>query len=159
MRSLEKERAAYALKRIECYKEKLTRGKRERAKGDGSSGAGRYASLIQSLPAMIRTCGLGQALTYLKAQEGRARQAGRRDTLEGALYSDIAEWIVTARKIYEGDSSRLLHLLIGSYSRTQYMRAQEEALALLEWMVKFARAFIVGEEVSRSGRDRDDTAV
>lgn len=105
----------------------------------GSEHAADYARLVRKLPAMILQNGLGQALAFHLADA-----QGDNHSAAGRAVLDLSRWLIAQKKIYTA-SSLTLHTMIDALvagSRDQYMRAQREAMALLDWMKKFADAFI-----------------
>jgi CRISPR-associated protein Cmr5 len=143
-RTLEQERAAFALERVELLKKH----------GDKAREAAMY---IRKLPAMTFTNGLGQALAFLLA---KAENDGNFDPAR-QVYLIIADWLIE-RKIYLGESADLIRTMMAN-DRYQYQLAQEEAWALLEWLKKFADALLPKEEtisamVQGKGSEADDVA-
>jgi CRISPR-associated protein Cmr5 len=129
-RTLEQHRAKYALGRIQ-HVQGFTK----------SDDKARYATLVRKLPTMILNNGLGQALAFLLADdEGK-------DKPSGGLYKHIEKWLSGPidpdhpARVYRGDTPSLIDQLING-DRAQYLRAQQEALALLVWMKKFADAYL-----------------
>jgi CRISPR-associated protein Cmr5 len=118
--TLEQERAKFALEKVRNWADR--------------QGADTYARHIRKLPAMVRNHGLGQALAFLLADDAGEEKPS------GTLYKDLGEWLIN-RRIYAGDSDKLMDQLV-SCSRDNYTRAQEETLAFLNWMTKFADAFL-----------------
>lgn len=124
-RDLEQERARYALKTIEEREKMLKKDDEKRA---------RYLAKVKSLPATIIMCGLGQTAAMLlsvgKGQEGNPDQM---------LYKDLENWLCAnfERAPYRDES--LMDAIIKN-DRSAYIRAQAEALKVLEWLRKFATA-------------------
>ena len=124
-RTLEQKRAAHALARI---KEMLDRSEDEQKK---------YSSYVQSLPAAILMNGLGQAAAGLLA-----RAKGKREDMHFVLFVHLEEWLCreNEKSPYRGEND-----LIGAVTgrnRNAYLYAQVEALAWLQWMKKFAAAYL-----------------
>lgn len=99
---------------------------------------GNYVSYAKALPATILTNGLGQAAASLLAQ-GKEK---------GTLYKHLEQWLCHDhdRAPYQG--SPCLITAITQHDQARYLQAQAEALAWLEWLKKFAVAFLKDE-----GRD------
>lgn len=126
-RSLAQKRAAYALSVVQ---EMQTRGK---------NAYGNYRGAVRALPATIMASGLGQALAMEMAARGR--DAGHRLLLE-----HLSDWLCDRKpngwgsSPYRGSDNIVGKLVAGTES--DYIRAQEEAMALLVWLKKFAEAFL-----------------
>ncbi len=89
-------------------------------------------SAANGMPAMILMNGLGQTAAFSKSKGGA--QAG--------LYQLLSDWLKRTGKPYEGKE-----LLVGitEGSAQTYRAAQVEALAYLQWVKKFAKAYAKGE--------------
>lgn len=127
-RTLEQERAAFAWERV-----KLLEDLKEKAD------AGMY---IRRLPAMTFANGLGQTLAFLLA-----KAAGEsHDPAAFEVYKILADWLIRHRRIYSGEPEDLIKTIAES-DRYQYQLAQEEVWALLNWLKKFADAFLPKERL------------
>ncbi|MCX8207741.1 MAG: type III-B CRISPR module-associated protein Cmr5 [Methanothrix sp.] len=127
MRSLEQERAAHALKAVNSIR--------------NESYASKFRSYVERLPAAIVMNGLGQAMAGELAAGGRAEK--NEDALaHKKLYDLVAEWI-RMRGIYSSDEGLIDAIVKGE--QDQYVLAQAEALAYLEWLKKFSQAFLEKE--------------
>jgi len=126
-RSLEQERAAHALSAVNSIK--------------NESYAGKFRSYVERLPAAIVMNGLGQAMAGELAAAGRAESEDEKDKDKKAhrkLYDLVEAWI-RSRGIYS--ESDLIKAIVRG-SQEQYVLAQAEALAYLEWLKKFSQAFL-----------------
>ncbi|WP_449241544.1 type III-B CRISPR module-associated protein Cmr5 [Desulfoscipio gibsoniae] len=97
----------------------------------------KYASYVQSLPATILMNGLGQAAaTLLAAAKGNSEDAHR------VLYGHLGDWLCRNNKSapYQG-AGGLMNAIVNN-ERDAYIRAQAEALAWLQWLKKFAAAYL-----------------
>lgn len=150
--SLPQRRAAAALKAIQEYaktaldKEKLA-----------------YAGYVKSLPAAIVMNGLGQALATELAQGGKDTgkgQGGLAPNAHAQIYRHLQEWLCGAdpevpfRGCRNGQPSGAPVLMQALCEADQplYLLAQAEAMAYIEWLKKFANAFLT------EGGDRDRDA-
>ena len=115
-RSLAQKRADDALTKIETMA--------------ANGGYGKYKSYVSSLPAEILMSGLGQAMALAKSKK----------KLDGydKLYQHLSGWLCAGRP-YNG--SDLIREIAGN-SEADYIRAQAEAMAYLEWLKKFAVALL-----------------
>lgn len=86
-------------------------------------------SAATGLPAMILMNGLGQAAAFYKSKGGA--QAG--------LYQLLSEWLRGSGKPYAGKNDLLKGITEGDLKA--YRSAQAEALAYLQWVKKFAKAY------------------
>lgn len=96
----------------------------------------KYVNQAKGAPALIQANGLLQTLAfYWSKQEWRA------------LANDILEWL-KERKLYgnqpeKGDMlyKSVMKNLVNETDLTKFMTAQEETLALLSWIRRFASSF------------------
>lgn len=93
----------------------------------------KYASYVKSLPATILMNGLGQAAATLLA-----RAKGNKEDPHYVLYAHLESWLCENN----GD----LMATITNNDRHAYVQAQVEALAWLEWLKKFATAYLKQRE-------------
>lgn len=122
MQTLQQQRAKYALNRVnDAIKDKVNQKE--------------YKSYAASLPAMIHTNGLGQAVAFFRSK-------GKNDT-HFALYKLLSDWLTQADQPYYGYKDLLEGIV--NEDMQQYRLAQMEAQALMSWVKKFAKAFM-GEE-------------
>lgn len=128
--TLEQQRASFALERI-------------RALQHGSQDYGNYVSYVSSLPATIVMNGLGQALTTLVAKaKGKDTEAHR------ILFDHIAAWLnqqIAALRVPGDDLTLVIDRLMAADQDT-YVHAQAEAMAYLNWLKQFARAYLKEKE-------------
>jgi CRISPR-associated protein Cmr5 len=154
---LTQKRAGYALKLIEVVK------------GKDKTTAAAYGRHVRRFPAMMQYNGLGQALACLLADDagginGKADSSGHWKPKEqtvtpaGRLYRDLETWLcgekgpkypvrVYSQKLVNEPTSQLIDQLIDG-NREQYFRAQQEVIALLHWMKRFADAFLPKDDES-----------
>jgi CRISPR-associated protein Cmr5 len=101
----------------------------------------KYASYVESLPATILNCGLGQAAASLLAAAKKTESASDIDE-HFQLYKDLEDWLCKQAKApYFGTNKSLIESIAGG-DRSTYMHAQVEALKWLEWMKKLAVAYL-----------------
>ena len=126
--SLAQKRAKDALDKIEAL----------RVRGD----CGKYTSYVSALPAEIIMSGLGQAMALVRSKytDNKEKLKGYKD-----LYGHLESWLCSERaNAPYGPGSLLKHILDGS--EAEYIRAQAEAMAYLEWLKKFAVALLIDED-------------
>ncbi len=98
---------------------------------------GKYKSYVQSLPATILMNGLGQAAAMLLAAAKNNPQDPHR-----LLYNHLSSWLCNERNGAPYNNHQDLLQAITTQDEDDYLRAQAEALAYLEWLKKFANAYL-----------------
>ena len=118
MQTLQQQRARYALEAVQTAIANEQVNKKE------------FRSYASSFPAMIQMNGLGQAAAFYFSQGGTYK----------ALYDILSGWLVCSAQPYGNDSD----LLAGITRRdmTTYRVTQAESLLLLDWVKKFAKAYV-----------------
>lgn len=127
--TLAQRRAAHALTHIQELRDK------------GFKYYGKYKSYTKSLPANILMSGLGQAAATLCAAA-----KGKTDDPHHLLYDHLSNWLCRGDEDSPYPQGDLLEN-ITTHNEQAYLRAQAEAMAYLEWLKKFAVAFL---------KDKDD---
>ena len=124
---MDQERAEFALRKIEATLQCEHKMQAE---------VRRY---LNNLPALIRMNGLGQALAFFRMKgEGTAHDA---------IYRMVGTWLCDASskgRIFSESTDALS--AITQSDMAHYMAAQNEALALLQWLKKFAVALLPKED-------------
>tara|TARA_R110002167_G_scaffold366450_1_gene597495 strand:- start:1415 stop:1921 length:507 start_codon:yes stop_codon:yes gene_type:complete len=124
--SMAQQRASFALEKVAAVAQDKDTAKRFKA----------YAN---SLPAMIQTNGLGQALAFAKAKGcGKGPEA----PAWHAMYKALNSWL-TLQEIWGAEQDVLNALVNGN--QYQYRRAQAETQALLVWIKQISRAELAGD--------------
>lgn len=129
MQTLQQQRAAFALTKV---KSALT---------DTNLSAKEFKSQAESFPAMIRMNGLGQAAAFYLSK--REKEKGKGINAYERLYLLLSEWLTQQDQPYYDHKDLLEGITKGDLHA--YRLAQAEALLLLDWVKKFAKAF-AGEE-------------
>lgn len=125
-RTLEQDRAAHALSKVRLLEKEMDHEK-----------ADKFASYVESLPASILNNGLGQSMATLLAQS-----KGAHKDPHYKLYAFIQEWLCRDNPQAPYRSAvDLMEAIVGN-DRQAYLRAQAEALSWLNWMKKFAVAYL-----------------
>lgn len=121
MQTIQQRRAKHALEEV------------QKAASNPRIGHKEFKSYASSLPAMIHMNGLGQAAAFFKAK-------GSSSAEYDALYMLLSDWLCGDEQPYAGCKN----LLDGITTRDmhQYRLAQAEAQALMDWVKKFAKAFM-----------------
>lgn len=128
LRSMDQERAEFALTKIQAI-----------LGGPGTSHKVEVRRYLNNLPAFIRMNGLGQALAFFRMKgEG---------TAHNTIYRMVGSWLcdVSSKGRIFSESTDVLSAITQS-DMAHYMAAQNEALALLQWLKKFAVALLPKEE-------------
>lgn len=130
--SLSQLRAEDALKKIKAIADKKL------------SWESNYLSYVKALPATIIMSGLGQALAMVKAG---ANKKGDVKKGNAKLYEHMSAWLCSKWPAENNQSAPpdILEAIV-SGSEDDYIRAQAEAMEYLEWLKKFAVAFLVEKE-------------
>lgn len=123
IRSMEQDRAEFALRKIEAAAQHSGQLPQE------------IRRHLNGLPAMIRVNGLGQAMAFFRMKgEGSSHWH---------IYNMVGTWLCDAAsrgRIFTGHDDVLSAITRSDVQH--YMAAQNEALALLEWLKKFAMALL-----------------
>ncbi|MHB8474074.1 MAG: type III-B CRISPR module-associated protein Cmr5 [Gammaproteobacteria bacterium] len=120
--TLAQQRAKHALARIEAMK---------------TEDDGHLSAHIAGFPAMILMSGFGQACAFYLSKGGAMKLA----------YDALESWLTSAGKPYTSATGACeLMTAITSNDAATYRLAQAEALAYLDWLKKFAKAFLKSED-------------
>ena len=122
--TIQQQRAKFALERVQDLANKLK---------DNAKEQNEFISYASGLPAMIHMNGLGQAMAFcqLKAKD-------RGSYLQ--LYLLVSDWLCQSGQPYQ-DKNNVLEG-ITQCDQARYQLAQAEALVLMSWVKKFAKAFL-----------------
>ena len=118
MQMLQQERAKYALEQVQA------------AVHNSDFNGKEFKSYAAGLPAMIQMNGLGQAAAFYFSQGKTYRK----------LYEILSGWLTRADQPYAGQTDLLAG--ITQQDMHDYRVAQAEALLLLDWVKKFAKAYV-----------------
>ncbi len=134
MQTMQQKRAKYALEQVNKAIDEGVNQKEFKA----------YAA---NLPAMIHINGLGQAAAFFKSKG---------DTHE-TLYTILSNWLCgkidyASTQPYSGCANLLEG--ITTKDMHQYRVAQAEAQALMDWVKKFAKAFMDGGDDKNEAEDQ-----
>ena len=127
--SLEQQRAGDAYSRIMTLKDELK---------DKPETAQRYASYAKALPATILQIGLGQAMATLLA----AAAKGNKNDPHHKLYRHVEGWLCRDDEDAPYEGQNCLIKAIVNRNQRMYVHAQIEALAYIDWIKKFATAYL-----------------
>lgn len=133
MQTKEQQRSAFALKKVEEVFQIPVDEK--------------VANFVVGVPTIVLTNGLGQAMAFLlsKHKEPNANdtEEKRKDKLKYRNTFDIIRcWFNQQENIGLNETDRFQFLQqLANLDQKTYLRAQQEALALLQWLKRYARAF------------------
>lgn len=119
---ISQQRAAFALQQIE---QAMRRSPEEQTQ---------IRTVANSIPAQVQRTGLGQTLAFALSKRDKSDGSGWR-----YVYELLQQWLCKEQQIYTGDT---LMTSLCNGDMHQYQQAQAEALALLVWVRKFARAML-----------------
>jgi CRISPR-associated protein Cmr5 len=125
IRALEQDRAKHAWECINEVKDKEF--------------ASNYRTIAIKAPSLILTNGLGQTLAFLKAK-GKGNLTDEHEV----LYQHITNWLKQQdwlkKQLKPNDD--LLEWIVSKATSQEYRLATMEALALLQWLKRFAEAVL-----------------
>jgi len=127
-------------------------GKIRGLRDDANSDYGNYVSFVKALPATIIMTGLGQALAMEKAGKKKGHDI---------LYKHMNDWLCNnnnngwKNSPYRNKNDVLEAITV--LNENDYIRAQAEAMEYLEWLKKFAVAYLV-EKDNAVDEEADDAA-
>jgi len=124
MQTIQQQRAKFALEQVQSAANAT----------DPKVNKAEYKSYASALPAMIHMNGLGQAAAFYKAQGGTHEM----------LYQLLSEWLIKSNQPYAGESD--LITAITNNDMHSYRLAQAGAQALMDWVKKFAKAYMTEEK-------------
>jgi CRISPR-associated protein Cmr5 len=139
----EQQRAQHALQSVNQVQERLTNaGSNEKEQKKARKFRNEYKSYAESLPANIVMNGLGQACAMLLAQ---AKGKSADQNAHRLLYDHLQDWLRGREHaaVYPKDQDLVKSVI--NHGQREYVRAQFESLAYLNWLKKFAQAYL-GEE-------------
>ncbi len=128
MSTLAQERSAFALERVQNLR---------------SSDRTAFAKLVAGLPAMILQNGFGLTLAFLLSKgtdkTGRFVSEKDKDYRHLEAFDIMMAWLQRRRYLTPADRGATV-VAISRLAQQDYLLAQEEALALLEWVKRYAGA-------------------
>lgn len=134
MQTLQQQRAKHALKEVNILKEQVNKLDIEKQKAEFS----KLKSRASELPFMIHANGLGQALAFFKSKKGKEDKEDK--DCYGKLFEILEKWL-----IQEGRPFAKQKDLMAAVTQTDfqtYRIAQAEAIQYMDWVKKFASAYL-----------------
>jgi CRISPR-associated protein Cmr5 len=126
MQTLQQERARHALNVVESWK-KDPQSDNDRKK--------KLKARTSELPFMIHANGLGQAAAFFKSKEPK----GDKDRY-GVVLLALQDWLAQPNRPFAGEPD-LMRAIVEADLAT-YRLAQAEAMAYMDWVKKFASAYL-----------------
>jgi CRISPR-associated protein Cmr5 len=121
-RTKEQQRSAFALQRINDF---------------GANGVPKDdANFIVGTPTMILTNGVAQTMAFLLS-----KQKGDAVVKEVKVFKILESWLAKEIPALTGKEGKQFLMQFAKLEQEDYLRAQQEALALLQWLKRYARAF------------------
>ncbi|HBT96740.1 MAG TPA: type III-B CRISPR module-associated protein Cmr5 [Desulfobulbaceae bacterium] len=101
------------------------------------------ANFVVGVPTMILTNGLGQTLAFLLS-----KQKPGEDNKHTKTFKTIKAWLERQGidKLNPDDENLVFLKKFADLKQRNYLRAQQEALAMLQWLKRYVRAFGEGED-------------
>lgn len=115
MRTLGQERAEFALKRVLDVK-----------------GVEKFDSLAAGAPSQILQNGFGQTLAFW---------VSKNDEKYKKLFNIVKDWLTKKEFVTHCEKDKDFIIAISKLEQHQYLAAQKETIALLEWVKRYAKAF------------------
>ncbi len=122
MQTLQQERARHALGKVQSWV----------ALNDGA----KLKARTSELPFMIHANGLGQAAAFFKSKKNK-------DGYDVVLLA-LQDWMAQPSRPFAGKTD-LMRAIVEADLAT-YRLAQAEAMAYMDWVKKFASAYLAGQE-------------
>lgn len=131
MQTLQQQRAKSALQSVQGLRDQVQNKEQLAGKLD----ADKLVSRAAELPFMIHANGLGQAAAFFRSKQEKDGY--------GALYRVLSQWLCAEGRPFAGHGD-LLEAITHSDLHT-YRVAQAEAMQYMDWVKKFAKAYLAKE--------------
>lgn len=99
------------------------------------------ANFIVGAPTMILTNGIAQTLAFLLSNRSKPKQY--------LVFRVMRTWLASQIAALRADSELLFLQKFSGLDHENYLKAQNEALAMLQWFKRYARAFEMEEKNDR----------
>lgn len=134
MATKEQERSAFALQKID-----------ERF---GQAIEKEHANFIVGVPTMILTNGIAQTMAFLLSK--KKKKENDPPTIHEVVFGIIKEWLSLQFDFLRKQSNMDFLLCFSKISdNSKYLAAQNESIAMLQWLKRYARAFQVEDRNER----------
>ncbi len=108
-----------------------------------NQGIPKFDKLASSLPAMILQNGFGQTLAFLLSKATKNSKLDDK-TPHFQAFKIITQWHVNQGKLTKNDPPAAM-TVISEMPQSEYLHMQEETLALLEWVKRYANADLLSK--------------
>lgn len=98
-----------------------------------------FAKLVAGLPAMILQNGLGHSLSFLLSKSTDKELRPKFDDKHHVAFAIVSKWFKKIGLIRDDDRNKAITEL-STIPQAKYLRGQEEALKVLEWVKRYANA-------------------
>jgi CRISPR-associated protein Cmr5 len=109
-----------------------------------NQGIPKFDKLASSLPALILQNGFGQTLAFLLSKATKNSKLDHK-TPHYQAFRIITQWHVNQGKLTKNDPPKASMTVISEMSQSEYLHMQEETLALLEWVKRYANADLLSK--------------
>lgn len=99
----------------------------------------KFAKLVSGLPAMILQNGFGQALAFLLAKVTDKNGKILSSDKHILAFDSVIRWLKERHILSNAERSQAMKDL-SNMPQPDYLRAQDEAMAVLEWLKRYANA-------------------
>ncbi|HEX2958399.1 MAG TPA: type III-B CRISPR module-associated protein Cmr5 [Chitinispirillaceae bacterium] len=96
------------------------------------------ANFLVGMPTMVLTNGIGQSMAFLLSKKPKRQHVNTFDILKTWLSQEIPELATNAQ-----NNNMQFLINFATIDQQMYLTAQNEALAMLNWLKRYARAFEV----------------
>ena len=98
------------------------------------------SQFIVGMPNMILSNGIGQTMAFLLSKKSNAKQSDK----TGKTFTILKEWLEQemSRQFPKKSSDVEFIKHFNEISQSDYLQAQRECLRLVEWLKRYARAFV-----------------
>jgi CRISPR-associated protein Cmr5 len=105
---------------------------------------GNFDSYVERLPATIVMNGLGQAMAseLASARLAKKEKMNPDERSHERIFKEVETWLRESG-VYSKEKGLMEAIIEGS--QEDYVRAQAEALAYLDWLKKFTQAYLKGD--------------
>lgn len=103
------------------------------------------ANFVVGVPTMVLANGLGQTLAFLLSKQ---KKNGSKDHYR-ITFTILQEWLNNELPELQSNSEIEFLQKFAELDQRKYLKAQQESLALLQWLKRYVRAFQQEEEEQR----------
>ncbi|MFQ3620260.1 MAG: type III-B CRISPR module-associated protein Cmr5 [Spirochaetales bacterium] len=144
MKSLSQKRADFTLEKVKSYLNTISQ-----------KDSKEFKSFVAGIPAMILQNGLGLTLAFLLSKQETGKKTKHKEA-----FDEIKEWLTLksdlTRPIFNSNTSLKNYTeadflkFLNNLDQKDYRIVQQEVLSLLEWIKRYAAAFVLEEETNET---------